>query len=121
MSFHNRNQTGRLLSRATDDVNVIQGNFAPIMTQFTMFVGLIIINISIMFYIHVKLAALALLAMPFYAFAYSRLRTRIRELSLAQRRENASIYALVRDRLANPRVIKSFGKEKREHIQFSKK
>ncbi len=121
MSFHNKNQTGRLLSRATDDVNVIQGNFAPIMTQFTMFIGLIIINVSIMFYIHAKLALLALLAMPFYAIAYSRLRTRIRELSLAQRRENASIYALVRDRLANPRVIKSFGKEKREHIQFFKK
>ena len=118
MSFHNRNQTGRLLSRATDDVNVIQNTFASIMTQFAMFIGLIIINVSIMFYIHVKLAALSLLAMPFYAFAYSRLRGRIRELSWAQRRENASIYALVRDKLANPRVVKSFGKEKREHILF---
>ncbi len=121
MSFHDRNQTGRLLSRATDDVNVIQNNFAPVMVQLAMFTGLIIINVSIMFYIHVKLAALALLAMPLYAFTYSKLRSRIRELSWAQRRENASVYALVRDRLANPRVIKSFGKEKREHIHFYKK
>lgn len=118
MSFHDQYQTGRLLSRATDDVNVIQNVFAGIMVQLTMFLGLIIINTSIMFYIHAPLALLTLLAMPFYAIVYHKFRRKIRELSISQRKQNAEIYGFVRDRLANPRIIKGFGQEKREQVRF---
>ena len=118
MSFHDQHQTGRLLSRAIDDVQVIEGHFANVLAQFARFGGLIVINVSLMFYISPKLALMALIAMPFYFIAYHKFRYHIRELHRTQRRKNAALYGVVRDRLANPRVVKGFGQEKREIREF---
>ncbi|NLX05840.1 MAG: ABC transporter ATP-binding protein [Phycisphaerae bacterium] len=118
MSFHDQHQTGRLLSRAIDDVQVIEGQFTGVMTQLVRFSGLIVINVSLMFYISPKLTWLALLAMPFYGWAYYKFAGQIREMSITQRRNHSSLYGLVRDRLANPRVVKGFGQEKRELREF---
>jgi len=118
MSYHDQNHIGRLLSRAVDDVQVIEDNFAMVLTELASFIGLIVINVSIMFFIHPKLALLTLLAMPFYAVCYHLMRNKIRQLWRQQRKERAALYGLVRDRLAHPQVVKSFVKEKREHIRF---
>lgn len=118
LSFHNQHQTGRLMARAIDDISVIEGNFAPILTTLAQIFGLLIINISIMYYISPKLTFISLLAMPFYFWAHKVLCDRIRELHRTQRRKNSALYGLIRDRLANPRVIKGFGQEKRELIRF---
>lgn len=118
MSYHDQHQTGRLLSRAIDDVQVVEGNFAGVLTQWAMFLGIIIIHLGLMYHINPKLATLAVVALPFYAFAYQRLGGKIRSLTQAQRRANGALYGLIRDRLANPRVIKGFGQEKRELLNF---
>jgi ABC-type multidrug transport system fused ATPase/permease subunit len=118
MSFHDQHMTGRLLSRAIDDIRAIEDNFVPIVTQFGTFLGLIVVNVSIMFYINVKMASLAILAMPCFAFVYHLFWERIRDLSREQRKQNSAIYGLIRDRLANPRVVKGYGQEKRELVTF---
>jgi subfamily B ATP-binding cassette protein MsbA len=118
LSFHNQHQTGRLMSRAIDDMRVIQGQFVGILTHIATFLGVICINVSIMYYISPKLATMAILIMPCYFFIHKNLVKRIQDLYRVQRRRNAGLYGLIRDRLANPRVIKGFGKEKREQITF---
>lgn len=118
MSYHDQHLTGRLLSRAVDDVQVIENTFANLLTQWAMFIGIIAINVSLMYYINARLATFALLALPFYAYAYGRISGRIKSLSRQQRQANGALYGLIRDRLANPRVIKSFGQEKRELLNF---
>ncbi len=118
LSFHDQHQTGRLLARAIDDMQVIESNFALAMTHFAQIVGLLIINISIMMYISPKLTFISLLVMPFYFYAHKELCDRIRVLHREQRKRNAALYGLIRDRLANPRIIKGFGQETRELIRF---
>jgi len=118
MSFYDQHQTGRLLSRAIDDVQVVENNFASILTEWARFLGIIVINISLMFYISPKLACFALVTVPFYAYAYNVLGGKIRTLSKNYRKSYGALYGLVRDRLANPRVIKGFGQEKRELVNF---
>ncbi len=118
LSFHNQHQTGRLLARAIDDISVIEGNFTPIITTMTQIFGLLIINISIMYWISPKLTGISLLSLPFYFWAHRTLCDRMRDLHREQRKKNSALYGLIRDRLANPRIIKGFGQEKRELLQF---
>jgi ABC-type multidrug transport system fused ATPase/permease subunit len=118
LSFHNQHQTGRLMSRAIDDMQVIESNFANVMTTLATIMGLLIINISIMFYISPKLTMISLVVMPFYFYAHKVLCDKIRVLQRGQRKKNAALYGFIRDRLANPRIIKGFGQEKRELINF---
>ncbi len=118
LSFHDQHQTGRLMSRAIDDMQVIESHFASIMTTMATIIGLLIINISIMLYISPKLTLISLLSMPFYFYAHKVLCDRIRELHRTQSKKHSSLYGLIRDRLANPRIIKGFGQEKRELIKF---
>jgi ABC-type multidrug transport system fused ATPase/permease subunit len=120
LSFHDQHQTGRLMSRAIDDMQVIESHFASIMTTMAQIIGLLIINISIMLYISPKLTFISLLSLPFYFYAHKTLCDRIRELHRAQSKSNSALYGLIRDRLANPRIIKGFGQEKRELIKFFK-
>jgi len=121
LSFHNQHQTGRLLARATDDISVIEGNFTPILTTMVQIFGLLIINISIMYFISPKLTFISLLFLPFYFWAHKDLCDRMRVLHREQRKENSALYGLIRDRLANPRIIKGFGQEKREQLKFYRK
>lgn len=121
LGFHEQNNTGKLLTRATEDIFILQHHFAPLLTHWIMFVGLLVINISLMFYIHARFTVLILLALPFYVIAYNTLRTKLRRNVDLQRREIASIYGLIRDRLAYPRVVRGFGVEKREILNFFKK
>jgi len=118
LSFHDRHQTGRLLSRAVDDVQAIEDYFVAILRHFGGVGAIVIINVSIMYYISPRLATISLLAMPFYAAAYAKFGNRIRDLSRTQRKRRGALYGLTRDRLANPRVVKSFGQEQREITEF---
>jgi len=118
LGFHNQHQTGRLMSRAIDDMQVIESNFANVLTTMATIIGLLVINISIMLYISPKLTIISLLTLPFYFIAYKELCDRIRDLHRTQRKKNAALYGLIRDRLASPRIIKGFGQEKRELINF---
>jgi len=118
LSFHHQHQTGRIMARATDDVSVIEHHFSGVLVTWAQIIGLLIINVSLMFYISPKLACVSLLAMPFYFYAHRVLCDRIRDMHRDQRKRNAALYGLIRDRLANPRIIKGFGQEKREIIQF---
>jgi ABC-type multidrug transport system fused ATPase/permease subunit len=118
LSFHNQHQTGRLMSRALDDMQVIESNFANVMTTLATIVGLLVINISIMFYISPKLTLISLVSLPFYFYAHKVLCDKIRVLQRGQRKKNSALYGFIRDRLANPKIIKGFGQEKRELINF---
>jgi subfamily B ATP-binding cassette protein MsbA len=118
LSFHDQHQTGRLLARAIDDSQVLENQFAPIITHLMMIFGLLVINTTIMYYISPKLTLIAWSVMPFYFFAHGKLCGDIRSLHRVQRKENGILYGLIRDRLANPRIVKGFGQEKRELIRF---
>jgi len=118
LSFHDQYQTGRLLSRAVDDIQVVEGSSGAVLMNLARFVALISINVTIMCCISGTLAAISLFAMPFYAATYLKLAGRIRDMSRVQRKQRAGLYGLVRDRLANPRVVKGFGQERREVKEF---
>ena len=89
MSYFDRNPVGRLVTRMTTDVDVLQEMFAAgVMTLVSDFIMLVWI-VVIMFYMHVQLALVSLALIPPMALAINFFRVRARKT-----------YRLIRERIA---------------------
>ncbi len=121
MLFHDQRETGRLMARVIDDVSVMQYRFSPTLMQTATAATSIVVGLSLAMWIQPVLGAIALLTVPAYAALMFRylplLKQQVREI----RKENSSLYGLVRDRLAAPRVVKSFRQERREQLHVHRR
>src|SRR5216110_2503184 len=117
--FDNR-ATGDLMTRVIEDVNSVERVLIDGIEQGVVAVLQIVIVISVMFYLNVKLALLALVPFPLLitgALTYTLTAHRRYRL---QRRAASSMNALLHDNLAGVRQIKSFVREREEHARFNR-
>lgn len=119
IGFFDRTQTGRLMSRLLDDVNVIQqaasNHLAQFVGQFTKFIGATIV----MYWINVPLSLAVTAAVPFYLGLFLYLRPRIRRTNIAISRMNSRTIGHTEERIAAIRVLKAFHAERREFARFA--
>src|SRR6266700_2742879 len=117
--FDNR-ATGDLMTRVIEDVNSVERVLIDGIEQGVVAVLQVFIVISVMFYLNVKLALLALVPFPLLiAGALSYTLTAHRRYRL-QRRASSAMNALLHDNLAGVRQIKSFVREREEHARFNR-
>lgn len=121
LTYFDRQQTGKLMSRVLDDVGVIQQNVTQVFVDFVTNVFRLLIGCCILATLNWKLALIAFLTLPFYAITYQTLRARIRESNRAIRRQIAEIYGLLEERVAGIRVILSFARERAETLALHRK
>ena len=121
VTYFDRQQTGKLMSRVLDDVGVIQQNVTHVFVDFVANVFRLLIGCCILATLNWKLAIIAFLTLPFYAVTYQTFRTRIRESNRTIRRQIAEIYGLLEERVAGIRVILSFARERAETLALHKK
>ncbi|MBT3272918.1 MAG: ABC transporter ATP-binding protein [Spirochaetales bacterium] len=118
IGYFESNETGKVVSRVLDDVKVIKewstNQFLNFSANFIrLFLGLIII-----FFINWKLSLLVVVVLPFYAYAFSRLRPLVRRTSIAVRRLNSGMYALSSERISGISVVQAFSQEGHELNRF---
>jgi ATP-binding cassette subfamily B protein len=109
-AFHDRAQTGQLMSRAATDLQQIQG-FAvliPITVSNAMTVAAVTV---ILFSINLKLAVLALGALPFVNVAAKKFSSAVHPVSLELQQELATVAITVEESITGIRVVKGFGAE----------
>src|SRR5437588_5566383 len=117
--FDNR-ATGDLMTRVIEDVNSVERVLIDGIEQGVVAILQVLIVVSVMFYLNVKLALLALGPFPLLiagALTYTltaHLRYRL------QRRASSDMNALLHDNLAGVRQIKSFVRERVEHARFNR-
>jgi ATP-binding cassette, subfamily B, bacterial len=117
--FDNR-ATGDLMTRVIEDVNSVERVLIDGIEQGVVAILQVVIVISVMFYLNVKLALLALVPFPLLiAGALTYTLTAHRRYRL-QRRASSSMNALLHDNLAGVRQIKSFVREREEHARFNR-
>src|SRR5216110_297779 len=117
--FDNR-ATGDLMTRVIEDVNSVERVLIDGIEQGVVAILQVMIVISVMFYLNVKLALLALVPFPLLiAGALTYTLTAHRRYRL-QRRAASSMNALLHDNLAGVRQIKSFVREREEHVRFNR-
>ena len=117
--FDNR-ATGDLMTRVIEDVNSVERVLIDGIEQGVVAILQVLIVVSVMFYLNVKLALLALVPFPLLiagALAYTLTAHRRYRL---QRRASSNMNALLHDNLAGVRQIKSFVREGEEHARFNR-
>jgi ABC-type multidrug transport system fused ATPase/permease subunit len=117
--FDNR-ATGDLMTRILEDVNSVERVLIDGVEQGVVAVLQVIIVMSMMFYMNVRLALLALTPFPFlFAGALAYTLTAHRRYRL-QRRAASAMNSLLHDNLSGIRQIKSFVREREEHGRFNR-
>lgn len=118
MSYFDRNPVGRLVTRMTTDVDVLQEMFSSgVMTLVSDFVMVIWI-VGIMFYLNVGLAIVCLALIPPMAIAINYFRVRARQTYRQIRERIARINAYLGEALSGMAVIQLFVREAKTYREF---
>lgn len=110
VGFHDRAQTGQLMSRASSDLQQVQGfvvNIPIFVSQVTMVFGVVVI-LLVSDWI---LALVALAPIPFINVSARRFSNRIHPAVLAVQQEQAQLANVVEETVSGVRVVKGFGAE----------
>lgn len=116
--FENRS-TGELMSRVNDDVNYVERIFIDGVEQVVTAV-LTLIGISlILFYLHWKLALLALLPIPLLILGAAKYTTRAHSLYTLVRERAAKMNAALQDSISGIRETHAFNRQLHEIKRFN--
>lgn len=111
VGFHDKAQTGQLMSRASSDLQQVQGfvvNIPIFVSQITMVIGVVVI----LFISDPLLAAVSLAPLPFINISARSFSHKIHPAVLAVQQEQAQLANIVEESVSGIRVIKGFGAER---------
>jgi ATP-binding cassette, subfamily B, bacterial len=110
VGYHDRAQTGQLMSRSSSDLNQIQG--FVVMIPITMSNLAMILSVTvILFLTDWRLALVALAPLPFVNIAGRRFSQSIHSAVLQVQAEQAELATVVEETVGGIRVVKGFGAE----------
>jgi len=120
LSFFDRMPTGLLMSRVTNDVNLIQGAVSNAVTgllrdSFTV-VGLA----AVMFERDWQLALVSMVVLPFAFFPVVKFGRMLRRISTKSQESMGDISVILHETIVGNRIVKAFGMEHYEKERFSK-
>jgi len=120
LSFFSKNPTGILMSRITNDVNLIQGAVSEAVTSlfkdsFTI-VGLIIL----IFYRDWKMAIIAAVVFPLTIYPIAKFGEKMRKVATRTQVTMGSLTSLLQETISGTRIVKAFGMEDHEGKRFAK-
>jgi len=118
MSYFDRNPVGRLVTRMTTDVDVLQEMFSSgVMTLVSDFIMVFWI-VGVMFYPHVELALVSLALIPPMALAINFFRVKARRTYRQIRERIARINAYLGEAISGMTVIQLFAREEKSYREF---
>jgi len=116
VAYHDKAQTGQLMSRASSDLQQVQ--------QFVVMIPITLSNVAQLFAVTVilaltdwRLAVVALAPLPFINVASRRFSSRIHPAVLEVQNEQAQLASVVEESVSGVRVVKGLGTES---VQFDK-
>ena len=120
-AWHNKNQTGDIIQRCTQDVDLIHNFINDQMMELVRVVFLIVVSLALMFSMNAKLALIAFIFIPivvgysmiFFVIVGDRFR-------IADEAEG-KLTAMVQENLTGVRVVRAFGREQFEISRFDEK
>ena len=119
LSFYNKKETGRLMSRISHDTERLQDFIVNSIQDFVMNIFLLIGMCAILFYTNWRLAALALVPVPAIVFGSVVFGKKMHTVYHKVWRRQASISAILADTIPGVRVVKAFAAEDREVDRFN--
>ena len=118
-AYHDRSQTGQLMSRATSDVEQIRFFVSQGLINGALMLLTFVAVLAVLLLTHWRLALLSLATMPvLFAIAYFFARQLRPMFSLVQQ-ETAQLSTVLQEDLSGMRVVRAFAQEEREGAKFS--
>ncbi len=119
-AFHNRSQTGDLMSRATSDISETERFIGIGLMDLVATISLIIGVTVAMFLLEPRLAAIALIPLPVLLIATLRFGSNIRPNFKKIQEQLAVLSTTMQESLTGIRVVKAFAREPHEIEKFDK-
>lgn len=118
LSFHNRAETGELLTKVTADTNNLRDTFSEFALQFVTETVTLVGMIVVMFLINWELTLVVLAAFPILAAISIYRFHSIRKSARAQRDAEGKVAAKIHEVLNSIQVVQAFGRERFEEKRF---
>src|SRR5579875_260953 len=117
LSFYDRNQTGQLMSRVTNDVSQVQFFVTQGVARLVNMVVTVVLNLTILFLIDRELTLVTLLAAP-AIYAYQRKQSRIFPMFRRVQQRMADLNTVIQENVAGIKLIQAYGREPFEAKRF---
>ena len=121
LAFFHRERTGTLMSRITNDVNIIKNMVSSSVTSSVRDVFSIIGLTGVIFYRDWKLALLAMVVLPIAFYPVVEFGRRIRRVSTGRQEAMAEMTSFLHETLAGNKIVKAFGMEAYEKQRLNQK
>ena len=119
LSFFTKTPTGVLISRITNDVNLIQGAVSNTITGLLKDAFTIVGLIGVIFYRNWKLAIIAFIIFPLAIIPIKEFGKRLRKFSRKSQQRMGSITAFLHETITGNRIVKAFSMEEYEKRRFA--
>ena len=118
LAYHRQTQTGKIMSRATADIELIQSLIQGQLVVFFSDVITLIAVIGMLFYLEWKIAIIIVALVPFYVVSYISFLKHIRSVRKEQRRLYDEMVGKLTEKIFGIAVVKAFVREERETQSF---
>ena len=118
-AWHGKNRTGDIIQRCTSDIDTLKNFVSEQLTQVFRIVILLVLSLVFMLRMDVTLTLIALSLMPFiliYSYIFSQ---RIEKGFEKADEAEGVLSAMVQENLTGVRVVRAFGRERREIDRFT--
>jgi len=121
LSFFQEEKTGVLMSRITNDVNIIKEMVSTSVTSLLRDIFTIIGLTLVIFYRDWKMAVFAFLVLPIAFYPIVELGRRMRRVSTGCQQAMAEMSAFLHETFSGNKIVKAFGMEAYEKRRFAEK
>jgi len=118
MSFFKNEKTGHLISRITNDVNIIQNSVSTVFLNMIREPITIVVFLGMAVSISWKLTVFALLVLPFSLIIIGYIGLHLRKHSAIIQEKMADITTILHETISGVKIVKAFGKEQYENKKF---
>jgi len=118
LSFYDHNPVGRLVTRATNDIEAINEALSSVFATLARDILLLLGIVVIMLWINIRLALITFVVVPLVVILTSYFRIRARDIYRLVRRKLARLNATLQEYISGMRVIKVFANEKMSQEKF---
>lgn len=118
--YFERRKTGQIISRVTNDVLIIQNMIHQSMNVITDTLSIIIL-VGGMFYLHWKLAVIAILVVPPLSVFIAKYAGKLRKVGMQLQEQVGDLTAHLQETITGIKIVAAFTAEEYESARFEKK
>jgi subfamily B ATP-binding cassette protein MsbA len=119
LSFFDQMPTGVLMSRITNDVNLLQGAVSNAVTGLFKDTFTVLGMIGVVFYLNWRLALISMIVLPFAFFPIVKFGRMLRRISTKSQESIGDISVILHETISGSRIVKAFCMEDYERERFS--